>query len=392
MIDRLKLLPLLFILTSCAIRPVTEPRRPDPANEPTPVPTAEAIEKPTYTVETGTVDSQFIISGRIAPVQQTPILFPLGGQLVELAVQQGDQVAAGDVLARLDTADLEQQLSSAQANLDLANAQLAAVEANLANARQRAEIGYDRVKLRLDYAIEQAGETPSAEEALQISLLGLELDLAQLTLDELETAVDPALAVEITRAELVVSEIQATIDASTLIAPSAGEMLSVNVRENDFVTAENLFGIIADLTDLEVNINMVLCDMRDLAEGMRATAVIANRPGDPFEMTVRQLPYPYGSGNQTEEEDCSVKVAFNDPAEAAQFQPGDRATLVITIDERENVLWLPPAAVREFNGRSFVVIQEGGAQKRIDVSIGLKNDDQFEIKSGVEAGQVVIGP
>ena len=62
------------------------------------------------------------------------------------------------------------------------------------------------------------------------------------------------------------------------------------------------------------------------------------------------------------------------------------------LEQHQNVLWLPPAAVREFNGRHFVVILEDRTQKRIDVSIGLQNEDQLEIESGLSEGQVVIGP
>ncbi|HEX9019266.1 MAG TPA: hypothetical protein VF806_08760, partial [Anaerolineaceae bacterium] len=58
-----------------------------------------------------------------------------------------------------------------------------------------------------------------------------------------------------------------------------------------------------------------------------------------------------------------------------------------------NVLWLPPQAIRTFEGRNFVVVKnETGQSARTDVKIGIKNDDRVEIVSGVKEGQEVVAP
>ena len=62
------------------------------------------------------------------------------------------------------------------------------------------------------------------------------------------------------------------------------------------------------------------------------------------------------------------------------------------LERKEDVLWLPPAAIRTFEGRKFVVIQEGAIQRRVDVTVGIESDDRVEIVSGVEEGDVVVGP
>jgi multidrug efflux pump subunit AcrA (membrane-fusion protein) len=55
------------------------------------------------------------------------------------------------------------------------------------------------------------------------------------------------------------------------------------------------------------------------------------------------------------------------------------------------VLWLPPQAIRTFEGRKFVVVQEGDAQRRVDVKIGVEGEDRVEIVEGLNEGQVVVG-
>jgi multidrug efflux pump subunit AcrA (membrane-fusion protein) len=71
---------------------------------------------------------------------------------------------------------------------------------------------------------------------------------------------------------------------------------------------------------------------------------------------------------------------------------GEIATVIIELEKREDVLWLPLAALRTFQGRDFVLIQDGEIQRRVDVQLGLKSQDRVEILDGLSEGQVVIGP
>jgi hypothetical protein len=69
----------------------------------------------------------------------------------------------------------------------------------------------------------------------------------------------------------------------------------------------------------------------------------------------------------------------------------DAVVVTITIDEREDVLWLPKAALRSFQGETFVYVEVGDVQRRVNVTVGLEGTDRVEIVSGLEEGQVVIG-
>ena len=71
---------------------------------------------------------------------------------------------------------------------------------------------------------------------------------------------------------------------------------------------------------------------------------------------------------------------------------GELATVIIVLEEKDDVIWLPPAAIRTFQGRSFVVVQgDDGSQRRVDVRLGIESDERVEILEGLEAGQTVIG-
>jgi hypothetical protein len=88
--------------------------------------------------------------------------------------------------------------------------------------------------------------------------------------------------------------------------------------------------------------------------------------------------------------DNSIHITLDDPQ--AVLTMGELATVVIQIQQRDDVLWLPPAAIRTFQGQDFVTIQDGNAQRRINIRLGLKSSERIEILEGLEEGQVVIGP
>lgn len=73
------------------------------------------------------------------------------------------------------------------------------------------------------------------------------------------------------------------------------------------------------------------------------------------------------------------------------FTQGDLVRVTVELERKADVLWLPPQALRVFNGRSFAVVQDGDAQRRVDVTLGIQTQERIEIKEGLELGQVVVG-
>jgi len=85
---------------------------------------------PTYqttTVSKGNISVSVTATGPIAAVDSTPLTFKTSGKLAQLKVGIGQQVTKGQVLAILDTTDLQTALNEAKANLDQAQANLTKV-------------------------------------------------------------------------------------------------------------------------------------------------------------------------------------------------------------------------------------------------------------------------
>ncbi len=86
---------------------------------------------PTPVASTVNVPAVVTASGKVLPTRWANLSFQSGGALIDLNVQAGDQVTAGDIIAQLDQADAQLAVSQAEAALAIARAQLAQIKANV---------------------------------------------------------------------------------------------------------------------------------------------------------------------------------------------------------------------------------------------------------------------
>jgi RND family efflux transporter MFP subunit len=210
----------------------------------------------------------------------------------------------------------------------------------------------------------------------ELALKENEVELAQITLQE---------------AEIGIQDLEQTIADAQLIAPFDGTVLSLGVSDGKGVEAYNIYAVVADLTSIEIAADLSGSDLTDLEEGMAVTAVLAARPGDEYNGVIRRLPY-LGVSTSGEDEDKTTRITLDINPQDADLEVGDLMRVTVILEYKENVLWLPPQAIRTFEGREFVVVQEGEYQARVDVKIGIEAEDRVEILEGLEEGDVVIGP
>jgi multidrug efflux pump subunit AcrA (membrane-fusion protein) len=124
-------------------------------------------------------------------------------------------------------------------------------------------------------------------------------------------------------------------------------------------------------------------------EGMQVTVTLDANTDVKLMGTIRQLPSPYGTGASDE---SAIHVVLDSPPTASTYQTGDNVTVTVLLASKEVVLWLPPDAIRSVGGRTFVIINSESGPQRVDVELGLQTRDRVEIISGLEEGQVVVGP
>ena len=355
--------------------------------EPTPIPTPVVPSKPVYQVERGKIVYERRFFGRISPVITEAFGFEIDGRVLDTAVEHGVDVAEGDVLARLNTASLENRLLAAEEELAIASSIFESADSQVRYDSQRAQLGLQMAQLKLDHAIDSAKVPINSDTQLNINLLTLERDLAQVALNELTSGVDPQLRFDVTRAQKQVDELRATIAKAELKAPMTGKLIYFAPDPGEPMLAFEPIAVVADLTVLEITDEMEPDDLNELAEGMALTIQRAGIPGNVYTGIIASLPSPYGLAA-----DDFVHVAFDEQPPAGEFDAGDRMSFTVKIEERDDVLWLPASAIRQFSGRNFIVVQNEGIQRRVDVRLGLEGDGRVEILEGAEENQTVIGP
>lgn len=314
---------------------------------PTPLPTPIIPTKPTYKVETGSVVRMTEFTARLVPMVQQELYFKIGGRVAQVLVLKGDQVKKGQILAQLETGT---------SNIDV----------------RRAEINLDEAKLNKEMAILQLNKY-APEYSILLKMKDYDIELAQLALDEINNRVDTA----------------------QIKAPFDGTIVSNYLTPDQSVEAFKSQIVIADMSKTEVSADLTSTDLQQLQEGLPVQVFAVSGPATALKGEIRKLPYPYGKAapsSETEKQDTSTRVSLSDDPSKANLTMGDLVRVQVVLEQKDNVMWLPPQAIRKFEGRQFVVVQDGNGQRRVDVTVGIISDNRVEIKDGLTVGQVVVAP
>jgi multidrug resistance efflux pump len=409
-------------------------------------------------VQRGEVARTLEFTARVSPISEEELIFRVSGYVGEVFVERDDWVKAGDLLAELEVTDLknqllqaeaalestissnEQQIAEARANLRTAELNLAIAEASdpapqvvsaevaveraqmsLADAqkayneawdaardwelnvkwrraaleaeRERTERGLKEAQLSLRVAeadYQQALQNQRVH-AYNVQIREQEVALVQLRLEKLESG----LAIEEMR--LNVDRLQAQLNDARLVAPFDGQVLLVTTAEGRAVTAYKPVMVVANVDALEVSTQLDADEMEELQEGMEVTCEPVGRPGAEFAGYIRRLPYPYGGGSivgTAEDEDQSTRIALERTPEELGLELDDRVRVTVVLESKENVLWVPRQAINQFEGRRFIVIQDGDRQRAVDVTLGIEGTERVEIEGVTEElveGWIVVG-
>ncbi len=327
---------------------------------PTPYPTPV---KATFTVQRGDIAIDAKLTGRVSPLALHTVYFQIGGQVSEVLANVNDVVTEGQLLGEL-----------AEAREIKANAE------ETQRTIRRIQIDLEIAKLTLEQYKSQ-GKSPN-----EIKIQELQVELAQMEYDQklAELGIDPTVA--------VVDEIEAQIAQARAFAPAAGTIIAAVTVGRKVTTSTPAF-ILGDPNQLEIIASLDEskgdAEIKEMFEGMPVVVSLDAKPDVKFNGTIRQLPSPFGTGSS---EDRVVHIVLDVAPSATTYQSGDKVTAIVQLASKQDILWLPPDAIRKAGGRTFVIINSDTGPKRVDIEIGLQTRDMVEIVSGLTEGQVVLGP
>ena len=296
---------------------------------------------------------------------------------------------------RIDDAKVEEyQQAYVQAQRDLREAERAIVQAqrDLDKAREGEIVGNDvsnekivEAERRLNEMINGKGnaEVISAQKAVKAARLGLE---------EAEVETLNSLLKGVETAQRALEKAQKKVDDGQIVAPQDGEVISISIGQGDTAESGSFVIEIADTSRLEIGAELGGDQMRQLQEGQPAEVTLLSRPDVIMPAFIRQMPEPYGSGSSGTVQSRDRRTLFEiTDFKNLELKSGQNVKIRIVLERKEDALWLPPDAVRSFEGRRFVVVRTPEGDRRQTVKVGIETEDKTEILEGVEAGDTIVG-
>lgn len=339
---------LIIVSSGCALLPDEEAEEVLPAITP-----PKLSERPQYEVTTETLVTRVRGTGKMMSLQEEQLFFVQDNlRIQEIYVRTGDTVEAGQVIAELDVTELQNEL-------------------------RRKRLQFRQNELDMKMTLRRANE---------------------MTSEELEQA---KIDFELARNDIV--ELEEKIAQSQLRAPFAGTIVSVSMNRGDTSKAYESVAVLADLTKLTVAAKFNDNDLQQIALGMDAEVDINTagvHTGQVERLPVEDndnnsggggyYPFPPYQNNQQESIDDYLIVELPEIPEGVTR--GTPLSVSIIVRVKEDVVVIPPSALRSYGGRNYVqVVDEDGNRREVDVEIGQRTSTLVEIIKGLEPGQKVVG-
>lgn len=293
----------------------------------------------------------------------------ISGKVMRLHANIGDPVKKGQVIAELEKQDLEAVVAKNQAEVSVAEAKIAEVQARLKLAR----VQYQRQQKLIadDFTSQQA-----VDDALK------ERDVTQAELLLAQRQLEAAWA--------ALKESQAKLSYATLTAPISGVIASVSTQAGETVAAglnAPVFVNIIDLSRLQVDALVDEVDIGKVRPEQKAIFSVDSFPAREFEGKVVAI-YPKAV-LQENVVYYDVVIDITTPYEGL-LRPEMTASVRILLEARTEVLAVPGEAIKRERGKTLVYVLQNGRADPREVKTGWKDGQWIEVAGGLQEGQTVL--
>jgi HlyD family secretion protein len=332
-----------------------------------------------HRVERGSIVAEVMGTGTLEAHVKTTVSSKISGRIVEVLVDQGDRVTAGQLLVRLDEEELKQQVATAQANLETAREAIDRLKADRAAAMpvfDQAKKSYQRAQRAwVKNAISQA-DMDKATEALAVAKAGL---------SRANAAIAEA-RMKLVAAEKTMRYHRARLADTEVKAPFDGLIVRRQRDHGDVVVPGSAILTLISTDELWISAWVDETEMAKLQEGQPARVVFRSEPDRSYPGKVVRL------GREADRETREFIVDVGVLQLPENWAVGHRAEVYIQTARKDDVTLLPAKYVVWQEDRPGVFVSGNGYAEWRGITFGLRSPEMVEVTNGLETGETVAMP
>lgn len=304
-------------------------------------------------------------TGKIQPENEVRIAPEVSGEIVEIAVKEGQVVQKGQVLLRIKPDAYRAQVEAQMAALNGARA---------SSVRHRAELEKAESDYRRLQKLHESGLTSASD-----------LNAAKTAYDGARAALDSA-RFQIQQAEGALRQINEALSKTVIYAPVTGTISALPARVGERVVGTSQFAgtevmRIADLDNMEARVNVNENDVVDVKVGDEARISVDAYPDREIRGVVREIASTALTRNAgTQEEVTNFEVKISIPDRSLRLRPGMSATADIETATVRNVVAVPIQSVTVRSTDSDLSPEELERQ-RVQQAARDKDDNRADVQN-----------
>lgn len=316
-------------------------------------------------------------TGYVIARRQATVSSKISGKLTEVLIEEGVEVEADQLLARLDDTD-------AKAQLDLARARLAAAQARLGEI----QVQLEQARRGLERQTELRSRQLASEEALETAETQVETLSAQLEAQRSQ--------VKVSEAEVEVAQV--AYDNTVVRAPFAGVIVAKAAQPGEIVSPMSAgggftrtgIGTIVDMDSLEIEVDVNEAFINRVRPDQPVQAVLDAYPDWTIPASVIAI-IPTADRSK-----ATVRVRIRIDAKDPRLIPEMGVRVSFLQDDTEasdgatDGVLIPASAIREHDGGDLVFVLEGDHVRERQVTVGEEIGDRRLIERGLTAGERVV--
>jgi len=389
------------------------------SSSPTSSPTAQGAATTVMPVTPQPVTTSIALTGKLLPLQMVNLTSPISGKIAQVMVHYGDVVKAGQPLLTMDVSEARIKHREAKAAHIKALAAYKQMEkwdtsADVARAHRslaKAKMSLENQKKTLEETerLFKKGIIPATEyESAKHQYANQQMDY-QSAQEEQKAALEKGNTdnqrvsrFELDNAEARLKQTEQDMANATVLAPVAGIVMKPpasgqakegkNIERGASFQQGELLLAIGDLTGYSVNCKVDEVDVTKVKLAQKVRVSGDAFPGEQLHGVIQSIsPHADEGDSGKGSPSFGIRVVIDEvsPELRKRIMVGMTANLEIIIYEKPDALMVPLSAVKEENGKRYLVRKKSEAGEKIEVTTGYTTQDTVEITSGIKAGDMI---